>query len=569
MKYYFSTEAPQQQYISITVQVPSAQDTTLLKFPRWRPGRYELGEFAKNVKSFQIFDVKGKPCDFNKLDHSTWKVETSNTESITVKYSYYAADLNAGSTYLDSTQLYVNPVNCCVYVDELANTPHELVLDIPKEWRYAGPLEKNNFTLTASSFDELADSPFISSADLQHKTYSVAGTTFHIWFNGLVKLDWKKLITDFESFTAKQIEKFGEFPTDEYHFLFQIVPYKAYHGVEHSNCTVITLGPSYAVFGSLYKELLGVSSHELYHTWNVKAIRPGEMMPYDFSKENYSHLGYISEGVTTYMGDLFLYKSGVFSLQQYLNEMDNQLQRHFDNPGRFNYSVAESSWDTWLDGYIPGAPGRKVSIYTEGCLLAFALDVILIRDSGGKANLDKVMHYLYRNFALKNKGVSKEDYLDAINKVSGLDLNWLFDTYFYGTKSYETLLVECFDAIGLELNQEPSKDRVAAYLGAKTMQENNETVVLNLFPGGALDLAGAMIGDKIMSINGIRIENNLQEWLDFFIQDELRIVVNRKNKMHELILFISDKIYFERYWLSVKDNLSEKQQNCFQVWSTH
>ena len=568
MNYTFEVDAPQQQYIGITVQVPTTDDQTQINLPKWRPGRYQLGNFAKNVKSFQVFDAAGKPCFFNKLDHSSWMVNTKNTAEITVKYKYYAAELNAGSTFLDRSQLYVNPVNCCVYVEELMDVEHCVNLSIPEEWAYAGPLKNNNNSFVASSFDELADSPFICSGSLQHKTYTVEKTTFHVWFNGIVKPDWKRLISDFEAFTSKQMEKFGEFPTAEYHFLFQILPYKAYHGVEHSACTVITLGPSYEVFGSFYKELLGVSSHELYHTWNVKAIRPAEMMPYDFSKENYTHLGYISEGVTTYMGDLMLFKSGVFTLQQYFIEMNNQLQRHFDNHGRFNYSVAESSWDTWLDGYEAGAPGRKVSIYTEGCLLAFALDVMILKETNRKTNLDGVMRYLYTNFALKGKGVTKEDYLSSIKNVAGIDMTWLFDAYYYGTKAFETLLAECFDYLGISLNHEPSADPVAAYLGAKVLTENNETVIQALYPGGAMDLAGLMVGDKILAFNGIAIDNNLDSWVKFFLTDEKRITVNRKSEVLEFYIPNAERPFYQRYWLSMVDHPDENQKTAFQAWST-
>ena len=131
------------------------------------------------------------------------------------------------------------------------------------------------------------------------------------------------------------------------------------------------------MFGRLYSELLGVSSHELYHAWNIKTIRPKAMHPYRFREENYSRLGYIYEGVTTYMGDLYLLKSGVFTLSEYLKELEQQFQRHFDNPARFYTSVGDSSFDTWLDGYISGAPGRKLSIYVEGCLLAFVTDFMI------------------------------------------------------------------------------------------------------------------------------------------------------------------------------------------------
>src|SRR5690554_3271411 len=365
MKFTFDIKSPQQQYIQITAEIKATGSETKIYFPAWRPGRYELGDFAKNVNHFQIFNGDGSPLDFQKKNKNTWIVQTEGCSVITVKYSYYATDLNAGSTYLDETQLYVNPVNCCLFTDESFNDPITVKLNIPKSWEVAHPLKVENNVFTAANYDELADSPFICSAGLQKATYEVQGTTFYIWFNGIVKPDWKRIVDDFKAFTETQIKSFSKFPTDEYHFLIQVLPFQNYHGVEHSKSTVITLGPSYAVFEELYTELLGVSSHELYHTWNVKSIRPSEMVPYNFKEENYSELGYIAEGITTYMGDLILYKSGVLTIEQYLVEMSNQIQRHMDNFGRFNYSVAQSSFDTWLDGYVPGAPRRKVSIYTE------------------------------------------------------------------------------------------------------------------------------------------------------------------------------------------------------------
>ena len=159
----------------------------------------------------------------------------------------------------------------------------------------------------------MVDAPFIASNSLEHKDFTVEGVKFHVWFQGMKNIEWDRLINDFTKFTKAQLGKFKEFPVKEYHYLIQITPYKAYHGVEHHASTVLLLGPTYDVFKGLYKELLGVASHELYHTWNVKAIRSSDMWPYDFSKENYSNMGYLCEGVTTYMGDLFLLK-GAFSI---------------------------------------------------------------------------------------------------------------------------------------------------------------------------------------------------------------------------------------------------------------
>jgi predicted metalloprotease with PDZ domain len=370
ISYKIYTDNPSQHYLQIEISYHPTQVIETIQLPSWRPGRYELGNFAKNVRNFKVTNQDRQELIYQKITKDRWEVNTSQSESIIISYEYYAIDLNAGSTYFSIDQLYINPVNCLMYVDGRENESCSLELLIPDNFTIACSLPIHGNILNASNFDELADSPLICSPTLQHRNYAVDETIFHLWFQGEVKVDWEKLIPEFTSFTEKQIEKFGQFPVEEYHFLFQIVPFRAYHGVEHCRSTVILLGPSHAVFNDFYSDLLGVSSHELYHTWNVKAIRPIEMFPYNFAKENYSELGYLCEGVTTYMGDLMLFKSNVIGLADYMKELNVQIQKHVENFGRYNYSVAHSSFDTWLDGYVPGTPSRKVSIYTEGCLIA-------------------------------------------------------------------------------------------------------------------------------------------------------------------------------------------------------
>jgi predicted metalloprotease with PDZ domain len=357
-----------------------------------------------------------------------------------------------------------------------------------------------------------------------------------------------------------------EFPVPEYHFLIHVLPYKAYHGVEHQRSTVITIGPSYDVFDTLYKELLGVSSHELYHTWNVKAIRPIEMFPYDFTKENYSELGYICEGVTTYMGDLFLYKSGVFNLNQYLLEMNKQLQKHFDNHGRFNYSVAESSFDTWLDGYVPGAPARKVSIYTEGCLLAFVTDVMVLKATENQFGLDTVMKRLYFDFYLKGKGVSEQDYKDVLENLAGISFDAFFEDFIHGNSPYESILTDAFDYIGLQLNHEPSSIYSHGRLGFKAVPNGANFVVKLIYPGSPANLGGLMLEDEIIAVNGYSCQGELDKWLKYFDNDLKHLTILRAGKISEKTLPEVDRNFYMEYSVAPVDKLNTPQINAFDSW---
>lgn len=567
VKFTFDSANPNQQYIQITATFSSPEATTFVQLPSWRPGRYELGNFAKNVRNFKVYSDKNQLITAEKVTKDRWSVDSSNTKSIRVEYNYYASELNAGSTFLDDTQLYVNPVNCCVFTDETFHEEVEISLNIVETWEVASSMERVGEKMwRVANSEELFDTPFIASGTLQYRTYEVAGTTFYVWFNGEVKPDWNRLLKDFKAFTTSQMNKFKEFPTKEYHFLNQIVPYKAYHGVEHLKSTVILLGPSYAVFDELYSELLGVSSHELYHAWNVKAIRPIEMFPYDYTKENYSQLGYICEGVTTYQGDLFLLKSGVFNLNEYFRELTTQLQRHFDNAGRFHYSVAESSFDTWLDGYVPGAPGRKVSIYTEGCLLAFVTDVRIRRATDDKFGLDDVMRQLYFDYALKNKGVSAEIYQSMIEATAGESFQSLFDDHFFGSRPFESILYDSLEYLGIELCHEPSPIYSEGKLGFKTIPTANGLTLSALFPGGVAEVAGLALQDEIIAVNGYNCDGELNKWLNYFDLDPKTLTVRRAGKMLSFKLPEMNRFFFNKYSLKLIKNPDKHQQKALRHW---
>ena len=565
--YTIDCDNTQQHFIKIKVQFPVDENKTIIHLPSWRPGRYELGNFAKNIKNFKVFNDQNKAINFHKINKDSWEISSNETKYIKIEYQYYANELNAGSSYFDEQQLYVNPVNCFLYAEGKEQFPISLELNIPKNYTIASSLVQENNFLLAENFDELADSPFICSENLEKQTYSVADTNFHIWFNNQLNIPWERVLTDFRSFTVKQIEDFGEFPVSEYHFLIQSLPYLAYHGVEHLKSTVITLGPSYDLFENRYDELLGVSSHELYHVWNVKSIRPKELLPYNFKKENYSELGYIYEGVTTYLGDLYLLKSGVFSLENYLRELSAQFQKHFDNPGRFAYSVAQSSYDTWLDGYVPGVPGRKVSIYTEGCLLAFVMDAKIRKATNNKRGIEEVMKRLYYNFAQNNKGYTEKDFIDQLENICGYSFQDFFNDYVHGTTPYETILLEALDFIGLELIQTPSNSYSEANLGMKTVNQANHLLISAIYPGSPADMAGLSLGDELIALNTIKLNYDLDSCLNYFDASSKTLSFFRNGKLLHLTLPEVNRFFYLYHKIHKKVNLTPNQEKAIFAWS--
>lgn len=539
IRYTFYQKNPASHYIYIDMFVDQLKGGKLqLQLPVWRPGRYELGNFAKNIKRVDVFNEKNEALPFTKLNKDLWEIETGNSASVKITYSYFANELNAGSCYSDTSQIYVNPVHCCMYVVGRTEEEHRVEVLAPENYTIACSLRKEKNTLIATDYEELVDSPFVVSADIKSDFYIVNDIKFYLHFNGECRPDFKKIKKDFEAFTKKLITFWNDFPYNEYHFLFQVLPVKFYHGVEHKKNTVIAIGPGYALnSGSTYEDVLGVGCHELFHVWNVKTIRPAEMQPYDYTRENYARTGYVYEGFTTYYGDKLLLSSGVFSLTQYFDTLQERLFKHFHNFGRYNLSVAHSSWETWLDGYVPGAPYRKTNIYDEGCLIAFMLDVKILEATGNKKSLRDVCLLLYERFGKKAIGYTEQTIIDLVNEVSGKDLTEFVRKYVYTPMDFEEPLKQCFNYIGVDFIKQNNPLVSENDFGFKTMDNGFFSKVTLVAPYSPAWKAGLFAGDEIMAVNNVMLKNNLNNWLSYFnTGDTITLTVNSGEKLKNLFL---------------------------------
>lgn len=578
MRYTLSAPAPNSQYIAVEAVFNAENNEELaVILPSWRPGRYEMGNFSKNVRRFSACDSDGNLLPFRKTARDRWMVSSGKSRQVVIRYEYYAAEINAGSSWLSPEQFYVNPVNLLVFPAGCENMPCSLHLYVPASWKLACSLNYAMETtqdglvyrLSAPNFHVLCDSPFIASPDLKHNSFIQEGTVFHIWVQGEYIPDWSRLIGDFFIFINEHFLVFKSFPVDEYHFIVQSLPYPFYHGVEHQNSTVIAIGPGYQLgMKELWDEFLGVSSHELFHLWNVKRIRPADMQPYDYTRENYSVDGYIYEGLTTYYGDYLLFRSGIFSSDDFLREFSKQIQKHIDNPARFNYSVAESSFDTWLDGYTPGTPGRKVSIYTEGCLLAFIADVSIRRATGNARSLDDAMRLLDKRFGETGKGYTSADYRSILEEVSGISFSAYFEELVFGTSDYLPYLKDCLHYLGLEYSIVPAARPYESYLGFKTA-DSSDALITAVYPDSPADRGGMMLKDKVLSVNGFEVKGNLTEWLNHFFPHEIILGVARMSKHTELRMHAGEQLYYRSIRVLKNTQADAAQKENYFAWSQH
>ncbi|GGG32123.1 M61 family metallopeptidase [Pontibacter amylolyticus] len=568
IRHHISYVNPLTHFLDITVTIPdNNQHELYLQLPAWRPGRYELQHFAQKLRGVTA-SANGVAIPVHKVTKDRWLVEAGGAESIEVRYSFYARQMDGGGSWLDEEQLYLNGINCLMAVEDRAHEQQQLQLAIPDNWQIAcGLPETAHHTLLADNYDQLVDSPLIASASLQKETYTVAGIPFHIWIQGDCRPDWERIKKDFEAFTKEQLEVFGDFPVGDYHYLNEILPYRFYHGVEHVNSTVITLGPGELLMTpALYKEFLGVSSHELFHTWNVKQIRPKEMLPYDFTGENYFRTGYVAEGITTYYGDYMLARSGVFTAAQYFEELNTTLLRYFADHSRYHMSVADSSFDLWLDGYKPGIPDRKVSIYIKGALTALLLDLQLRRATDNKASLDTVMRHLWEDFGKRGIGYTEEDYKQLVLRIGGEEFKHYFEQYINGTAPMEEALDEALTYVGCTLLAEENALLSERLFGFKIVADAQTTKVTAIAPDSPASTA-LSVDDELIAVNGRKIEQNLQPLLaDMDLRQGIELTLFRNKRLRHVRLQPSQQTYYTRYSIAKSPDAKDAEKQNFKRW---
>jgi len=569
MKYIIKSPLPQSRFVLIEAHKEVKQHGPIeFQLPAWRPGRYELGNFAKNLRGLSAKTESGTELPIHKITKDCWRIDEAPEGKLILTYEYFSAQPDAGACWVDEDFLYLNPVHCILYDPTESQEPCFLHLQIPSDYQIACSMQEvESNVLRAENLDELLDSPFFAAKSLQHRSYSVNDYQFHIWLYGDCNPEWDKIISDFEAFTQVQLQMMKKFPVAEYHFLVLLLPFRFYHGVEHKASTVLALGPGYQLMKKdMYNDLMGVASHELFHAWNVKTLRPHDFVHYDYTKENYSRLGWVYEGFTTYYGDLFLARSKFFNTQEFFAELNQRLQKHKDNYGRFRSSVAESSFDTWLDGYVPGVPARKTSIYDEGCLIALMLDLYIRKSSKGKHSLDDLYLQLYTDFIKLDQGYRESDILRLAISMSDKGVEEIFEKCIHARSSYESYLHELLPSVGCWLSTSPSKNLCEQWYGMRVVVEGGIAKVNTVLPGSPAEIAGIAKDDEIISCNSWKVEGNLND-LCSLNESQTEFTLFSQKKEKKVHLKKSNTTWYDTIQLAKIEDADPFAREAFSAWT--
>ena len=287
------------------------------------------------------------------------------------------------------------------------------------------------------------------------------------------------------------------------------------------------------------------------------------MFPYDYTQENYFRTGFVAEGVTTYMGDLMLYNSGVFNWDEFIKTQNQNLERHLMNYGRNNLSVADSGFDSWLDGYKLGSPNRKVSIYPDAALCMLMIDLEIIKISNGDNSLHSVMKDLYHDFALKNKGYSESDFKNICIKYGGEKVNEIFNDHIYGIKDYLPTLRNAINDVGLKLVEKKNPNLSARYFGFIAVKEHDGFIVKKVEPNSIADKLKIAPEDLIIRVNQQELLKDLNDILES-CQENVMLTVKKKFSKQEILIPKRDHYKLAQF---IKiDNPSDSQVNLRKIW---
>ncbi|RMH86163.1 MAG: M61 family peptidase [Calditrichaeota bacterium] len=564
--YHIEWDRPNSHYfhITMTIRHPGKRGT-VVRIPAWRPGRYIIQNYSRNVVNFRAADADGSPLPFHKLDKDSWEIEHGKAGRILIHYDYYANELDGGSSLLNDAEAYINPINLLMYVPGREMLPVTLTLKAPPGWRIITALEgrPDRGEFQAENYHELVDNPILISPDVRVLSFTAGEARFDLAFQGEAEPDSQRVIADVRKIVEAQGRIFGGFPFRRYVFLYHLVPYRFGHGVEHKNSTSIVLGPADFSDPDFYGNFLGITSHEFFHVWNVERIRPEAIYRPDYSRENYTGTMWFFEGVTSYYGQLTRFRAGLLSPEAFINRMGGAIRQLQRTTGRKLTSAYMASWDSWINSDAPPLTG--ISFYNKGQVLGLLLDLEIRGRTGNARSLDNVLRYLYQTYAMKDRGVPEDGIQKAVETVAGSSFEAFFRDYVYGTREID--YAAFLGRAGLTLQEQIDPSRPEVYVGWHLTGDERETRIQSVEPDSPAFLAGLDIDDILLAIDGRRTHvHNVEALLRRYKPgDRITVTVFRRERLREFSLELkggNNRVLM----IGFAENLSPEQLQVLRGW---
>jgi len=521
--------------VSLTIPNPTA-DGQRLSLPAWIPGSYMIRDFARQIETIEA-SANGTSVALHKLDKDTWQAAPCKGP-LEVRYVVYAWDLSVRSAHLDQTHGFFNGTSVFLRAHGHEDAPCLLELAAPthlgsKDWRVytslprakTGGAKEHGFgRYAAPDYDALIDHP-IEMGTPQVASFHAHGALHELVFTGVVPgLDLARIAEDAKRICEAQIALFEPEThrapfldsSDRYVFMTMVTG-DGYGGLEHRASTALmTSRADLPVIGKPvqtdgYRNFLGLVSHEYFHTWHVKRIKPAAFAPYDLSRENTSRLLWVFEGFTSYYDDLMVLRAGVIEDADYLRGLAKTIGSVLRAGGRHKQSIAESSFDAWTRYYRQdeNSPNAIVSYYTKGALVALGLDLLIRDKTAGIKSLDDVMRLLWQRFGRDfyqgaGQGVPEDAMPALILDATGVDVSDFVRRHVDGTE--DVPLADMLPQHGIMMTLKPASDLPS--LGVRAARQGEDWRLATVFEGSAAHRAGLSAHDVLVAIDGLRVSGS-------------------------------------------------------------
>lgn len=509
ISYELSTPDPNSHYFQVEMEFSGFKEKQLrLKLPVWAPGSYMVREFSKHLNLLKAKDENGKPLKVKKLDKNTWCIDVDKAKTVKINYEVYAYDLTVRTSYLDHIHGYVNGTSVFMYIDgykhlggNLTVVPHHTFSDVSTSLKQAaeGFTSDGAHRFRFADYDQLVDCP-IEIGNHEKFDFFAAGIKHRVVMVGEGNYDVERLKLDMAKIVNVTTVVFGNNPNEDYLFIIHNTE-NGGGGLEHMNSTTLNVR-RFSYTGSGYLGFLSLVAHEYFHLWNVKRLRPIELGPFDYDKENYTSLLWVMEGFTSYYDELLLRRAGFYAKDQYLKILFNTINSVENQPGNKVQPVAHSSFDAWIKLYHPNenSYNTTISYYSKGQLIGAVIDAMIIASSDGKKSLDDFMRLLYDKYYEKAKrGFKEEEFKKDLESFIGKNLDGFFEDYIHGTLPLD--YVTAFESIGVQVVKTESLE---PFFGTSLSESNGKLTVRRVQTGSAAEKAGISANDEIIAINGFR-----------------------------------------------------------------
>ena len=506
IRYTVSFPALHTHYVEIEASIPTDGRAQVdLMMAVWTPGSYLVREYARHVEALAAADPARVPLRVEKTRKNRWRVTTNGAATVWLRYRVYAHELSVRTNWVDEEFALLNGAPTFVtLVESPSRRVHEVRVQLPRSWTrsFSGmPSGIGEHTYIAPDYDTLVDSPILAGNPAVYE-FRVSGKPHYlvdfrergVWNGPQAAQDLAKIADTTARF-------WGAVPFDRYYF-FNVIG-APLNGLEHKNSTVMNIPREATGTRAGYLDWLSLASHEYFHAWNVKRLRPVELGPFDYENEAYTKSLWFVEGVTDYYADLMLARAGVATRDEYLGALSAQIRRLQATPGRLEQSAELASYDAWIKYYRPdeNSTNTSISYYVKGAVVGFVLDAKLRRTTAGAKSLDDVMRLMYARFS-GERGFTSEDLRAAVVSVAGpvhaQEIRRWLERALETTSELD--YTESGEWFGLRMT--PPSEAPRSWLGLAARTDNQRTIVSEVRRGSPAFTAGVSVGDEIAAIDG-------------------------------------------------------------------